>query len=42
MSREPEKFLKELQRLLDYHADEIKSEVDTYGLPEQFLAEYDQ
>lgn len=42
MSRETEKILKELQRFLDSHADEIKSEDDANALAEQFLAEYDQ
>ena len=42
MSRETEKVLKELQRFLDSHADEIKSEDDANALAEQFLAEYDQ
>ena len=42
MSRESEQLLKELQRFLDSHADEIKSEDDANALAEQFLAEYDQ
>ena len=42
MSRETEKILKELQRFLDSHADEIKSEDDANALAEQFLVEYDQ
>ena len=42
MSRETEKILKELQRFLDSHADEIEREDDANVLAEQFLAEYDQ
>ena len=42
MSRETENLLKELQRFMDSHADEIKSEDDANALAEQFLAEYDQ
>ena len=34
MSRETEKILKELQRFLDSHADEIKSEDDANALAE--------
>ena len=42
MSRETEKLLRELQRFMDSHADEVKNEDDVNALAEQFLAEYDQ
>ena len=42
MSRETEKVLKELQKFLDAHAEDVADEADVDDLTERFFAEYNQ